>query len=132
MIFLDSDVLIEILEKNSIKSDKIFETLEMYANEEVVISELVLEEVFFGILKVTHNKQLLDQHPIFEIPVVEFNKQDALLAAEIGFEMEKLGKKKPRVDSLIASSVINQQGSLFTLNTRHYHDIKNLNLIPLQ
>lgn len=125
-------MLIEILEKNSNKSDEIFETLKMYANEEVVISALVLEEVFFGILKVAHIKQLIDQHPIFEIPVVEFNKQDALLAAEIEFEMEKLGKKKPRVDILIASSVINQQGSLFTLNIKHYHDINNLNLIPLQ
>ncbi|MHA2100192.1 MAG: type II toxin-antitoxin system VapC family toxin [Candidatus Kariarchaeaceae archaeon] len=131
MIFLDSDVLIEILERNSKKSKQIFEILENHIIEEVVISALVLEEVFFGILKVTGNQRLIEDHPILEIPVINFTKQDALLAAEIEYEMEKLGKKKPRVDSLIASSVINHQGSLFTLNIKHYEDISNLNLIQV-
>jgi predicted nucleic acid-binding protein len=131
LIFLDSDVLIEILERNSKKSKQIFEILENHIIEEVVISALVLEEVFFGILKVTGNQRLIEDHPILEIPVINFTKQDALLAAEIEYEMEKLGKKKPRVDSLIASSVINHQGSLFTLNIKHYEDISNLNLIQV-
>lgn len=131
MIFLDSDVLIEILNKNSSRSSDIFNELEKYSGEDVVISALVLEEVFFGILKVTPNADKLKDHPIFEMPIIDFTKQDAILAAEIEYKMEKLGKKKPRVDSLIASTVLNHASILFTLNIKHYEGIEGLQLIKI-
>ncbi len=90
----------------------------------------MFEEVFFGILKVTRNKQLLE-HYIFEILVVDFSKQDPLLAPEIEYDMEKVGKKKPMPDSQIASSVINHHGSLFRLNIKYYEEILKLNLIKI-
>ncbi len=132
LIFLDSDVLIEILNKNSRRSKDIFIELEKYSGEDVVISALVLEEVFFGILKVAPNVDNLKEHPIFEMPIIDFTKRDAVLAAEIEYEMEKLGKKKPRVDSLIASTVINHESILFTFNIKHYEDIEGLQIINLR
>ena len=62
-------------------------------------------------MKVTPNADKLKDHPIFEMPIIDFTKQDAILAAEIEYKMEKFGKKKPRVDSLILGNWFGDVGT---------------------
>lgn len=126
MIFLDSDVIIEIINSFSDRGNQAIQKLEEEEQDTFIISSIVYEEVLFGIYKKLQINALPPNHPLLRFPVLEFSKEDAELAANIEITMEQLGKKKPRGDILIVSTVINQHVELFTFNKTHYRDITNL------
>ncbi len=128
MIILDSDVLITIFEKKIHMGDRVKEYLKEF-NEEKVTTSLNLEEVLFGVLKRTGEKVLKSSHPLMNFPILSFTREDAIIASSIEFEMERIGKKKPRGDVLIAAITLRVKGKLFTLNKRHFQDIHNLVLL---
>lgn len=128
MLFLDSDVLIDLLERKNSKSDKIIKIIEQSKESDIRISSIVLEEVLFGIIKRSKNQDL-ENHPIYNFPVVPFGKNEAVLAAKIEAEMEKQGIKKPRIDVFVAVTAIQQNAKLLTFNVRHYQGIPDLKLI---
>ncbi|MHA2251474.1 MAG: type II toxin-antitoxin system VapC family toxin [Candidatus Kariarchaeaceae archaeon] len=131
MIVLDSDVLIEILDKESKSRDKIMAKL-IAEGKEISTTSINLEEVLFGIFKSLNTQQLPESHPLQNFSVLPFTKEDAALAASIEVEMETLGKKKPRVDVMIASIVINNQFQLLSLNTKHFDDIPQPQLYEIK
>ena len=128
MIIVDTDVLIEWLEKNSSKQSIIEACLSTY-NEIIATTALNFEELLFGYFKRKGNTIISKSHPIWGIVTIPFTLRDALLAAKIEYEMEKKGKKKPRGDVLIAAITINNNASLFTLNKKHFNEISDLKLI---
>jgi tRNA(fMet)-specific endonuclease VapC len=129
MIFLDNDVIIEILNSSSERGSLALKILEEQGHSALVISSIVYEEILFGVYKKFQIDELQANHPLLRFPVIEFSKEDAELAAKIEYQLEKLGKKKPRGDILIASTVINKNSKLFTFNTKHFENIPNLNLL---
>ncbi len=122
MIIIDTDVLIEIFDKNSEKGNLALDELEK-SGEDVSITSITLHEILFGHYKI--NKKIKD---IAQINTIEYNKKDAELSARIEYELEKEGKSIPRIDSMIAAIAINRKAKIYTFNKKHFQTIKDLKL----
>lgn len=125
MIVLDTDILIEIFDKHSLKGNQAIEFLEQ-SNEDIGITALTVHETLFG-----HYKQKNKIMELQEISTIEFTKEDAKLSAKLEYDAEKTGKIIPRIDCMIAAMVITRNAKLFTFNTRHFQRIKQLELVGL-
>lgn len=124
MIVLDTDVLIEIFDKDSEKGDLAIQKLEE-AGEDVAITALSLHEILFGLEKYGKKKiKRLDQ-----LETLDITKDDAKLSAKLELECERKGKSVSRIDSMIAAMVINRKGKLFTFNDRHFRNFDKLQII---
>ncbi|MHA1169562.1 MAG: type II toxin-antitoxin system VapC family toxin [Candidatus Hodarchaeales archaeon] len=128
MILLDSDVLIEILDKKSEKGIRLIKIL-TDRNEAVVTSSINFEEVLYGIFKRMNITELPEDHQLRKFPVLPFTADEASLAAHLEVSMENKGMKKPRGDVLIASVALSNNCRLMTLNRRHFKNIPGLELI---
>ncbi len=94
MILVDTDVLIEILDKNSKKGEDALRRIEG-AGEDITLTSLNLHEILFGLYKYADNKKI-DKVKLLD--VVDFTKDDATLSANLEVKAEKKGEKIPRFD----------------------------------
>ncbi len=124
MIFVDTDVLIEILDKNSKKGDEALRRIEN-AGEDISLTALNLHEILFGLYKYADNKKI-DKVKLLD--VVDFTKDDAALSAKLEVKAEKKGEKVPRFDAMIAAVAINRGFKLFTFNRDHFEGFEKLML----
>jgi predicted nucleic acid-binding protein len=122
MIIIDTDVLIEIFDKQSKKGENAIKKLEN-SGEDIAITSINLHEILYGHYK--RNKKIKD---ILQIDTIEFNKNDAELSSKIEYQLEKQGKTCPRIDTMIAAITINRNAKIFTFNKKHYQNIKNIKL----
>lgn len=123
MIIIDSDALIEIIDRKSEKGNIAIKKLEK-SGENIAITSLNLHEILFG-----HYKQNKKVKEIFQIDTIEFNKKDAELSAKIESDLEKKGKLSSRIDTMIAAIAINRKAKVFTFNKKHFQGIKKLKLL---
>lgn len=124
MILLDTDVLIEILDKKSTKGDAALKKIED-SGEDIIITSLNLHELLFGLYKYSDKS---DIKKIQLLDVIDFTKKDAELSARLEVKAEKKGNKIPRFDTMIAAVVINHNFKLFTFNTKHFEVFDELAL----
>ena len=83
MIVIDSDVLIELLDRKSEKGDQALkQTIE--SKEEVATAVISLHEVLYGLHKYGKTVQEL-----LSLPILSYTKKDAVLSSKIEFEAEK-------------------------------------------
>ncbi len=122
MIVIDSDVLIEILDKKSQKGDQALEQLSG-SGEEIATTAICLHEVLYGLHK--YGKPVQE---ILNLPVLSFTKKDATLSSRLEFELEQKGKTAGRTDTMIAAITINNNAKLYTFNQKHYQNLQNLGL----
>jgi predicted nucleic acid-binding protein len=123
MIIVDSNMLIEILDKGSGDGIDIIQRLEA-TDEEVVITSINLQEIVYGFGQYgKNNVAWLDQ-----LPVLGFEKKDAVLAANIELGAERKGYKISRTDAMIAAMAINRNARLFTSNKEDFLEVPNLQL----
>ena len=113
MIVLDTDVLIEIFDKNSKKGEKALKKLE---GREIAITSINLHEIAYGFYRI--GKKMPDE--IRFLKVFEFTAKDALLSARLENELEKDGKAVNRFDAMIASICINRNAEIATFNVKHF------------
>jgi len=123
MILVDTDVLIEIFDKHSIKGEQALTKLEE-TGEEITISSLTLHEILYGLQKFGKTKG----QEIQQLETVAFTKDDAILSATLELEAEKQGHKPSRIDTMIAAIAINRKARLYTFNQKHFQQFKNLQL----
>jgi len=124
MIILDTDVLIEIFDKGSIKGDFAISKLEE-TGEDIAITSLNLHEILYGIKKYCKKKvKNLDQ-----LETIAFTSEDARLSAQLELDCERLGKPVSRIDSMIAGIVINRKAKLYTFNKKHFDNFDKLKMI---
>jgi|WetSurMetagenome_2_1015567.scaffolds.fasta_scaffold17883_3 tRNA(fMet)-specific endonuclease VapC len=114
MILADSDVLIEIVEKNSTKGDEAAKRI-LESGEQLCTSTINIHEVLFGLHKC--GKPVKD---LFQLPTLDFTKRDALLSSELELEAERSGCPVLRTDAMIAAIVINNSLQLYTFNLKHF------------
>ena len=114
MILLDTNVLVEILEKRSRKGEALYSYL-INTGESICTTVLNLHELLYGLKK--YNKPT---NTILQLPIINYTKDDALLSAEIDYRMEKIGTTVRRTDSMIASVAINKSIPLLTFDQRHF------------
>jgi tRNA(fMet)-specific endonuclease VapC len=122
MIIVDTDILIEIFDKNSEKGNLALKKLES-SGEDIAITSITLHEILFGHYK--HNKKVKD---ILQINTIEFNKNDSELSAKIEYDLEKKGELITRTDTMIAAIALNRKAKIYTFNKKHFQKIKQLTL----
>ena len=122
---MDTDVLIEIFDRNSEKGDEALKKIEM-TGEDITTTSLNLHEILYGLHKYTDRAKL---ERILVLDVVEFTKDDAVLSSKLEVETGKKGKKVPRFDAMIAAVAINRRFKLFTFNRKHFEGFEDLTLV---
>ena len=125
MILVDTDVLIEIFDRNSEKGDKALKKIER-TGEDITTTSLNLHEILYGLHKYTDHAKL---ERILVLDVVEFTKDDAVLSSKLEVETGKKQKKIPRFDAMIAAVAINRGFKLFTFNRKHFEGFGDLTLV---
>ena len=125
MILVDTDVLIEIFDRNSKRGDEALKKIER-TGEDITTTSLNLHEILYGLHKYTDHAKL---ERILVLDVVEFTKDDAVLSSKLEVETEKKGKKVPRFDAMIAAVAINRGFKLFTFNRKHFEGFGDLTLV---
>ena len=110
MILLDTDIIIEVLDKKSDKGEslmlKIIESGEGYCT-----SSVNLNEVLYCI-----DKYSIDSPLVLQIPTPGYSKDDSERSASLELTAERKSKSVPRIDAIIASVAINNGCSLYTLD----------------
>ncbi len=122
MILVDTDVLIEIFDKNSKKGDDALQRIES-VGEDITLTSINLHEILFGLYKYADNNKI---EKIKLLDVVDFTKEDATLSAKLEVKAEEKGEKVPRFDAMIAAVAINRGFKLFTFNKDHFEGFENL------
>ncbi len=110
MILLDTNIIIEILEKKSEKGETLMVKI-IESEEEYCTSSVNMHELLYGIEKYSK-----DDHLVLQIPTVEYNENDSKLSAVLELTAERKGRSVPRMDAIIASIAINNGCSLYTLD----------------
>jgi len=126
MIVLDTDVLIEVFDKKSKRGDEALKRI-LESGESVSITSINLHEILYGLYK--YAKPVKE---VMQLPVLDYAKKDASLAAHIELEIERKGATIRRTDAMIAAITINNGASLYTLDSKHFKPLTafGLNLFP--
>ncbi len=122
MILVDTDVLIEIFDKNSKNGEDALMRIEE-AEEDIALTSLNLDEILYGLYKYADHPKI---DKILTLDVVDFTKDDSILSAKLEVKAEEKGTKIPRFDAMIAAAAINRGFKLFTFNKKHFEDFKDL------
>ena len=122
MIVLDSDVLIEILDRKSKKGDHALKQT-IKSGEMIATTCISLHEVLYGLHKYAKPVQ-----EILLLPILSYTKKDAVLASKIELELEKRGKTACRTDAVIAAITISNDAKLYTFNLKHFNCFESLGL----
>ncbi len=124
MIIIDTDVLIEILDKKSKRGDEALKKIED-AGEEIAITALNLHEIVYGLYK--YGKKAVKE--MEQLETLPYAHDDALLSAKLEVECERKGKKVSRMDAMIAAMAINRNARVFTFNKKHFRMFSCLSLL---
>jgi len=122
LIIIDSDVLIEILDKKSKKGDQALKQV-IESGEEIATTAISIHEVLYGLHK--YSKPVKE---ILMLPILSYTKKDAVLSSKIELEMEKKGKIASRTDTMIAAITINNDAKLYTFNQKHFQALQDVGL----
>lgn len=122
MIILDSDVIIEILDRKSPKGEEALKQV-LENGEEVGTTPISIHEVLYGLHK--YGKSAKD---LMQLPVLGFTKNDASLSSQLELQAEKEGKPINRTDCMVAAITINNSATLFTFNLKHFEPLKKQGL----
>jgi tRNA(fMet)-specific endonuclease VapC len=122
MIVIDTDVLIEILDKKSEKGDEALKQV-LESEEEICTTVINLHEILYGLHK--YGKPVKE---ILLLPVLNYVKKDAVLSSKIELEAEEKGSSIRRTDAIIAAITMNNGAALYTFDLRHFSPIKALGL----
>ncbi len=118
MIAVDSDVLIEILDRKSEKGAEALKRI-LASGEEVCTTVISIHEVLFGLHK--YGKPVKE---LLQLPVLNYTKNDATLSSKLELEAEQTGKPIRRTDTMIAAIAINNNAFLFTFDLKHFDPLK--------
>jgi tRNA(fMet)-specific endonuclease VapC len=122
LIILDSDVVIEVLQKKSPKGDEAVKQI-LSSSEQPCITVITLHEVLLGLYK--YGRPLRE---FLQFPVLDYTKKDAVLSSKLELEAEKSGNPALRTDAMIAAIAINNGLSVYTFNVKHFVAFKTQGL----
>ena len=114
-IFLDTDVVINILKKKPETIDK-FKSL-IVKNAKFFISPIVIAEIYHGAIEKEY-KQIEELFSFFE--VIDINSEIGFLAGKYANKYSKAFNKISLEDYLIAATVKIYNLHLWTYNKKHY------------
>jgi tRNA(fMet)-specific endonuclease VapC len=123
LIILDSDVLIEVLDRKSSKGDQALKKV-VESGEKIATTAKNLHEVLYGLHK--YGKPVKE---LLQLPIAVYAKEDAVLASKLELETEKKGKAISRTDAMIAAIAINNGAKLYTFNSKHFLETTKVGLV---
>ncbi len=119
-ILLDSSALIDLIKGK----------IELDASNRHYINPIVYSEVLYGLLYVGKSEgaliSFLDEHGI---EVLAIGKETASLHSQIKLALNKKGQPLPDNDLLVASSCLEHNFTLYTLNKKHFKRIGDLRIL---
>ena len=121
MIVLDTDVLIELFDRNSDLGETILESLE---GRRVTTTSINLHEMGYGLSRI--GKPVPNE--LVSLRVLPYDLEDALLSSKMEDQLEKEGNPVGRFDTMIAAICINSGSQLATLNRKHFDRFKDFGL----
>lgn len=124
MIVLDTDVVIEILEKKSRKGDEALKRIQASNRESISITAITLHELLYGLEKYGKAASAAD---VAQIPVTGYGKEDAVLSTKLELAAERSGMVVRRTDAMIAAVAMNRGALLYTFD-KHFSAFKNAGL----
>ena len=122
MIVLDTDVLIEIFDRDSDRGEAALEAI-IESGEDIAMTSINLHEILYGLEK--YAKPVKD---VLLLPALPFDKRDAQTSAMIELRSEADGRAARRTDAMIAAIAINRGALLFTFNVRHFEGLEEMGL----
>jgi len=122
MIILDTDVLIEIFDRDSERGDEALEVI-TGSGEDIATTSINLHEILYGLEK--YARPVKD---VLLIPVLPYTKRDAQTSAEIEVKAERSGQEIRRADAMIASVAVNHGSPLYTFNEKHFRPLEDMGL----
>jgi len=122
MIVLDTNVLIEIFDKKSVKGDEALEKI-LESGESISITAINLHEILYGLQKYARPIK-----EVLRLPVLSYTREDASLSAKIELEAESKGIPIRRTDAMIAAITMNKGGVLYTFDLKHFQLLRALGL----
>lgn len=130
MKILDTCILSETIKPRANK--KLLFWLSEQKNEELYLTSFTIGEIKRGIEKLESSTKkhslllwLMKLLDVYSDRILDFDKETALVWANLYSEAEKTGSKPSLMDSLIAAISYQHKASLVTLNKK---DFKNLNI----
>jgi predicted nucleic acid-binding protein len=114
LIIINTDALIEILDKQSIVGQQIVEKIRK-SNDSFAITALTLMKVLYGFIKFQKNVP-----PIHLLQICDFSKKDAQKATELQIDLEKKGKIIDKTFVMTGAIAINKCAYLCTLDKKFY------------
>ena len=122
MIVLDTDVLIEIFDRDSDRGEGALEAI-IGSGEDVATTSINLHEILYGLEK--YARPVKD---VLLLPTLPYTKRDAQTSARIEFMAEADGWPTWRTDAMIAAIAINHGALLYTFNVRHFKPLEEMGL----
>ena len=122
MIVIDTDILIEIFDRKSLKGDEALDRI-LKSGEKIGITAINLHEILYGL-----HKYAKPVKEVLQLPVLSYTKEDAVLAAKLELELERKGITIRRTDAMIAAITINNNASLYTFDMKHFKPMQTLGL----
>lgn len=114
MILLDTNVLIEILDKESSEGDRLLKELSE-AGEDVGTTSINMHELLYGLKRYAKSVEKIGR-----LRVLPYEKEDAEVSSRLELAAERRGKPVRRIDTMIAAVAINKSARLSTLDSRHF------------
>lgn len=122
MMLLDTDALIEILDKASERGDEALARI-LESGEDIATTSINLQEILYGL-----EKYARPVREVLLLPILGFDKRDARLSAELELEAERRGRPTRRTDAMIAAVALNQGATLYTFDLSHFQPLTALGL----
>ena len=120
MILIDTDVLIEILDKHSDPGNKILEKV-IASGERFCTSVINFHEILYGYFKYAKSADEL-----MIIKVLDYTKADAIRSSELEAKIEGRESTEIRSDAMIAAIAINNGCKLLTNNRKGFENFKGI------
>ncbi|KXA94436.1 hypothetical protein AKJ65_04420 [candidate division MSBL1 archaeon SCGC-AAA259E19] len=119
MIVLDTDVLIEIFDKESKKGERAFGHVDE-SGEDISITSINLHEILYGLKKSDNPTE-----EVLKLPVLDYTKRDARTATTLELKAEQKGKPTRRTDAMIAAVAVNNGEKLYTFDKNHFEPLES-------
>jgi tRNA(fMet)-specific endonuclease VapC len=125
---IDTNCLIYLFNNKSEEFSNWYSTLN---DEQIVMSNLVIYEIVYGVLNRNSKKHLLKIKLLIDTyNVLDFTLNDALLSAKNRNQLLQSGIQLSSFDLHIASQAINNNLIVATFNVKDFKDIPNIKVLP--
>jgi predicted nucleic acid-binding protein len=124
MVILDTNIIIDHIRQTGAKETHLMKIAKKVAKENLAISIITVQELYEGKSTKEKDREEYVLATISPLKILSYNYEVAQLAGEIA---RNLSQPIELADAAIVATAIINGAFLFTLNKKHFKDIKDLN-----